>query len=155
MNRMLVAIADLKNVCHCLKIGDLNSTYIKKEVGGLNPTSAETHMWVRRLSAMLPIYTDKGIAPEVYLRECISHICLHQSVNKAAHSGFATQRRYQSPKQGYQWLHKWTCIQQKIYKKRYNTAWCVRSFTSYSRRVAYLVRCRHHVERTQFRIVKF
>ena len=30
---------------------------------------AETHMWGRQLAAMLALYTDKGVAPEVNLRE--------------------------------------------------------------------------------------
>ena len=44
------------------------------------------------------IYTGRGVAPEVNLREGISRTPL-QSLNKAAHSGFETQR---SLKQGYQ-----------------------------------------------------
>ena len=56
------------------------------------PTSAETRMWGRQLAAMLAIYTGKGVAPEVNLRECMLHMPL-QSSNKAAHSGFETQRR--------------------------------------------------------------
>ena len=47
-----------------------------------HPTSAETHMWGRRLAAMLALYTDKGVAPEVNLRERISRTPL-PSVNKA------------------------------------------------------------------------
>ena len=35
------------------------------------PTSAETHMWGKQLAAMLAIYTDRGVTPEVNLRECI------------------------------------------------------------------------------------
>ena len=57
------------------------------------PTSAETCMWGEGLAAMLALYTGKGIAPEVNLREPVSHTPL-QSLNKAAHSGFETQRRH-------------------------------------------------------------
>ena len=42
---------------------------------------------------MLAIYTGKGVMPEVNLRKSISFTPL-PSVNKAAHSGFETQRRY-------------------------------------------------------------
>ena len=58
-----------------------------------HPTSAETHMWEKRLAAMLTIYTGRGVAPEVNLGEHISRMPL-QSSNKAAHSGFETQRRH-------------------------------------------------------------
>ena len=55
-----------------------------------HPTSAETRMWGKRLAAMLVIYTSRGVAPEVNLRECIS--CMPpQSWNKAAHSGFESK----------------------------------------------------------------
>ena len=50
-------------------------------------------MWGKQLAAKLAIYTSKGITPEVNLRECISHMYL-PSANKAAHSGFETQRRH-------------------------------------------------------------
>ena len=63
----------------------------------------------RRLAAMLTLYTDKGVAPEVNLMKCIS--CMPPpSVNKAAHSVFETQR--------YQWPYKWTCAQQQFFQKR-------------------------------------
>ena len=58
-----------------------------------HPTSAETHMWGKWLAAMLAIYTGRGVSPEVNLRDRISHMPL-QSLNKAAHSGFETQRRH-------------------------------------------------------------
>ena len=45
-----------------------------------------------RPAALLTIYTGKGVTPEMNLRECVSHMPL-SSVNKAAHSGFETQRR--------------------------------------------------------------
>ena len=47
-----------------------------------HPTSAETHMWGKRLAAMLAIYTGRGVSPEVNLRERISHMP-PQSSNKA------------------------------------------------------------------------
>ena len=47
-----------------------------------HPTSAETCMWGRRLAAMLALYTGKGVAPEVNLRERILHMPL-PSANKA------------------------------------------------------------------------
>ena len=47
-----------------------------------HPTSAETHMWGKRLAAMLAIYTGRGVTPEVNLRECISYMP-PQSLNKA------------------------------------------------------------------------
>ena len=57
-----------------------------------HPTSAETCMWGKRLAAMPAIYTGRGVTPEVNLRVHIS--CMPpQSSNKAAHSGFETQRR--------------------------------------------------------------
>ena len=57
-------------------------------------------MWGKRLAAMLAIYTGRGVAPEVNLRERISCTPL-PSANKAAHSGFETQRRrHQKSKTG-------------------------------------------------------
>ena len=47
-----------------------------------HPTSAETRMWGRQLAAMLALYTSKGVAPEVNLREHISCMPPHSS-NKA------------------------------------------------------------------------
>ena len=71
-------------------------------------------MWGKRPDAMLAVYTGKGVAPEVNLGEHISHITL-PSVNKALKPlGDVTR----SPKQGYQWPQKWTCVQQKILKIR-------------------------------------
>ena len=77
-----------------------------------HPTSAETCMWGKQLAAMLAIYTDRGVTPEVNLRERISRIP-PQSLNKAEPTlalkpkGDVTR----SPKQRYQWPHKWTCVQ--------------------------------------------
>ena len=57
----------------------------KQEVCGSeiqHPTSAETRMSGKRMAAMLAIYTSRGVAPEVNLREHISCTPL-QSSNKA------------------------------------------------------------------------
>ena len=42
---------------------------------------------------MLATKRSAGVAPEVNLRECVTHMPPH-SLNKAAHSGFETQRRH-------------------------------------------------------------
>ena len=65
----------------------------KQEVCGSNLASysAETGMWGKQPADMLAIYTGRGVALEVNLRECISHMP-PQSLNKAEHhSGFGTQ----------------------------------------------------------------
>ena len=74
-------------------------------------------MWGKRLAAMLAIYTGRGVAPEVNLRERISHMPL-QSSNKAEPTLALKPRGdiTRSPKQGYQWPQKWTCVQQKFKK---------------------------------------
>ena len=56
----------------------------------------------------------------------VRHLCQYiscmplPSANKAAHSGFETQRRcYQVLSgMGYQWPQKWTCVQQNFLKKQ-------------------------------------
>ena len=45
------------------------------------------------LAAMLATKRSAGVAPEVNLGECVTHMPL-PSANKALHSGFETQRRY-------------------------------------------------------------
>ena len=72
-----------------------------------HPTSAETRMWGKQLAAMLAIYTGRGVAPEVNLRECISHMP-PQSSNKAEPTLALKPRGdiTRSPKQGYQWPQK-------------------------------------------------
>ena len=77
-----------------------------------HPTSPETCMWGKQPAAMLAIYTSRGVAPEVNLREHMS--CTPpQSLNKAEPTlalkpiGDVTR----SLKQGYQWPQKWTCVQ--------------------------------------------
>ena len=67
-------------------------------------------------AAMLAIYTGSGVAPEVNLRECISHMPL-QSSNKASHSGFETQRRcHQKSKTGVSVAPKMDMCPTKILK---------------------------------------
>ena len=94
----------------------------EQEVGGSNPSiPAETRMWGRRLAAMLAVYTSRGVAPEVNLRERIS--CMPpQSLNKAEPTLALKPRGdvTRSPKQGYQWPHKWTCVQQNFFLKKKN-----------------------------------
>ena len=52
------------------------------------------------------------------------------SANKAAHSGFETQRRrYQKSKTGYQWSQKWKCVYQKL-KKYKKTLLSIKSLLS-------------------------
>ena len=84
-----------------------------------HPTSAETHIWGKQPAAMLAIYTSRGVAPEVNLRECISRMP-SQSSNKAEPTLALKPREdiTRSLKQGYQWPQKWTCVQQKILKKK-------------------------------------
>ena len=89
-----------------------------------HPTSAETRMWGRRLAAMLALYTGKCVAPEVNLGQRISCTPL-QSSNKAEPTVALKPRGdvTRSPKQGYQWPHKWTCVQQNLKKKKKMEAW--------------------------------
>ena len=82
-----------------------------------HPTSAETRMWGRRLAAMLALYTGKCVAPEVNLRERRSISCTPPQSSNKAEPTLALKPRgdiTRSPKQGYQWPHKWTCVQQKF-----------------------------------------
>ena len=61
-------------------------------------------MWGKRLAAMLAIYTGKGVAPELNLRERIYHIQLHQvriRLTSLALKPIGDVTK--SPKQGYQW----------------------------------------------------
>ena len=68
---------------------------------------------------MLALYTGKGVTPEVNLRERISHMPPH-SLNKAEPTLALKPRGdvTRSPKQGYQWPHKWTCVQQNFFLKK-------------------------------------
>ena len=67
---------------------------------------------------MLALYTGRGVALEVNLRECISHMP-PQSSNKAEPTLVLKPRGdvTRSPKQGYQ-MDKWTCVQQNFKKKK-------------------------------------
>ena len=67
---------------------------------------------------MLALYTGKGVAQEVNLRECIS-CTLPPSANKVEPTLTLKPRGdiTRSPKQGYQWPYKWICVQQKFLKK--------------------------------------
>ena len=68
---------------------------------------------------MLALYTGKGVTPEVNLRERI--LCMPQpSVNKAEPTLALKPRGdvTRSPEQGYQWPHKWACVQQKFKNRK-------------------------------------
>ena len=53
------------------------------------------HRYVEEISlvAMLVAKRLEGVTPEMNLRECVTYTPL-PSANKAAHSGFETQRRH-------------------------------------------------------------
>ena len=51
------------------------------------------YMEENSLAAMLATKRSACVAPELNLRECVTHMPLPR-VNKAAHSGFETQKRY-------------------------------------------------------------
>ena len=71
----------------------------------------------KQLAAMLAAKRSAGVAPEVNLRECISHTP-PPSTNKAAHSGFETQRRrHQKSKTGVSVAPKKDLSPPKIKKK--------------------------------------
>ena len=66
---------------------------------------------------MLAIYTGRGVAPQANLTERISHMPL-PSANKAAHSGFETQRKHhQKSKTGVSVAPKMDMCPTKILKK--------------------------------------
>ena len=68
---------------------------------------------------MLVLYTGKGVAPEVNLMEYISHTP-PQSLNKAAHSGFKTQRRHhQKSKTGVSVAPQMKMCPTKFFLKKY------------------------------------
>ena len=64
-------------------------------------------------AAMLAAKRSAGVTPEVNLREHVTGTPL-QFANKAAHSGFETQRCHQKSKTGYQWPHKENLCPPKI-----------------------------------------
>ena len=70
---------------------------------------------------MLVIYTGKGVTLEVNLRECI--LCMPlPSANKASHSLKPRGDFSKSPKQGYQWPQKWTCVHWNLKKTRMHSS---------------------------------
>ena len=70
------------------------------------------------MAAMQATKRLAGVAPEVNLRECISHMPLAMlSANKAVHSLKPRGDVTKSPKQGYQWPHKKDLYPPKIFKK--------------------------------------
>ena len=75
---------------------------------------------------MLAIYTGRGVTPELNLREHISSTP-QQSSNKVEPTLALKPRgdMTRSPKQGYQWPHKWTCVtcKQKFKKKKIQYLW--------------------------------
>ena len=79
-------------------------------------------MWGRQLDVILELYTGKGVAPEVNLREfrSISHTP-PPSVNKAEPTLALKSRGdvTRSSKQGYLWSNEWTRVQQKCKIKRW------------------------------------
>ena len=89
-----------------------------------HPTSAETCMWGKQPAAMLAIYTSRGVAPEVNLRERISHMP-SQSLNKAEPTLALKPRgdTTRSLKQGYQWPQKMDMCPTKIFKKMYSRSY--------------------------------
>ena len=69
-------------------------------------------------AAMLAAKRLAGITPDVNLRENVTCMPL-PNANKAAHSGFETQRRHhQKSIKGYQWLHVGTYVLQNLKKKK-------------------------------------
>ena len=76
-------------------------------------------MWGKWPAAMLAIYNSRGVTPEVNLSEHISHTP-PWSLNKAEPTLALKPRGdiTRSPKQGYQWPQKWTCVQQNFKKTR-------------------------------------
>ena len=54
---------------------------------------AHRYMEENGLAAMLATKRSEGVAPEVKLRECVTHVP-PSSMIKAVHSGFETQRRH-------------------------------------------------------------
>ena len=58
-----------------------------------SPKPDRKYIEEKGLAAMLATMRSAGAAPEMNLRECVIWILL-PSTNKAAHSGFETQRRH-------------------------------------------------------------
>ena len=73
------------------------------------------------LAAMLASKRSAGVAPEVNLRECISHICLHQVQIRLPTLVLKPRGDVsRSPKQGYQWPHKKDLCPAIFFKKKLN-----------------------------------
>ena len=94
----------------------------KQEVSGSNPSIPPLlkHACGEGDWLLCWHYTPaKGVALEVNLRERMSRTPPH-SLNKAEPTLALKPRGdvTRSPKQGYQWPHKWTCVQQKFFLKK-------------------------------------
>ena len=80
---------------------------------------AHRYMEEDGMAAMLANKRSAGVAPEVNLRECVTCMPL-PSMNKAAHSGFETERRhYQKSKIGVSVAPQKGLISSKNLKKKY------------------------------------
>ena len=94
------------NECRSLVAEWLARLTTMREVSHSNPTGNTIRRWA-------------GVVPEMNLREHRS--TLHMplpNANKAAQSGFETQRRcHQKSKTGYQWPHKRTCVNKEFILK--------------------------------------
>ena len=93
----------------------------KQEVGSSNPSIPPLlkHACGEGDWLLCWQYTPaKGVTPEVNLRERILHMP-PSSANKAEPTLALKPRGdvTRIPKQGYQWPHKWTCVQQKFFLK--------------------------------------
>ena len=73
-------------------------------------------------AVMLAAKRSASVTPEVNLRECVIHMPL-SSMNKAAHTGFETQRiHHQKSKTGISVVpQKDLCPPKKIFKKELNS----------------------------------
>ena len=79
-------------------------------------------MWGRRLAVMLALYTGKVVALEVNFRADV--LCMPPLSANKVEPTLALKPRgdvTRSPKQGYQWPHNCTGVQQKIFEIKLNT----------------------------------
>ena len=75
-------------------------------------------MWGKRPAAMLAIYTGRGVAPEVNLKECISRMP-PQSSNKAEPSlALKPRRHHQKSKTGVSVAPKMDMSNKNLKKKK-------------------------------------
>ena len=87
------------------------------ELPVLSPANASQVCGRDRSAAMLAAKRSAGVAPEMNLRECVTHMLL-PSLNKAAPLALKPRGDVtRSPKQGYQWSHKKDSCPPKIFKK--------------------------------------